>query len=222
MNGVRARDVMTSEPIHVGPDTPAVDVAQLLAYRHISGVPVVDGDLHVLGVVSEADLLVKAVPEDDLEPLLHLPTHRTHERQRRFRGHTAGEVMTSDAVTADEDTPVGTLARTMLEHAINRIPIVRGGRLVGIVTRNDLLKVFARSDADLLDQIKHFISDDLWIDPKRLRIRVEHGVVSIQGEVEEQAEAVLIAAGARVEGVVDVDASRLRYAVDSRGRRLHP
>lgn len=222
MNGVRAKDVMTSGPVHVGPDTPAIEVAQLLTRRHISGVPVVDQDLRVLGVVSEADLLVKALPEDDVQPLLHLPSHRAHEQQRRFRGHTASEVMTSGAVTAQEDTPVGTLARTMLEHAINRIPIVREGKLVGIVTRNDLLKVFARSDAELLAQIQHFISDDLWIDPKRLRIRVEHGVVSIQGDVEEQAEAALIAAGARIEGVVDVDASRLRYSVDSRGRRLHP
>jgi len=90
------------------------------------------------------------------------------------------------------------------------------------VTRNDLLKVFERTDAEIYDEIECYLLDHLWIDPSRLRIRVENGVVTIRGEVDQQAEAELVKEGARLEGVAHVDASHLGYEVNKRGRMRHP
>ena len=90
------------------------------------------------------------------------------------------------------------------------------------MTRNDLLKVFERTDAEIYDEIECYLLDHLWIDPSRLRIRVENGVVTIQGDVNRQADAELVKEGARLEGVAHVDASSLRYDMDKRGRTRHP
>lgn len=212
MKGLCARDVMTVDPVTVTEDTPVVDVARILSRRHISGLPVVDDSGALVGIVSEADLLVKQLEDEDLHPTLNISTGRMREQRRRFEGRVAGEVMTQYPVTANEETPVSSIARTMIHQGINRLPVVREGRLVGIVTRNDLLKSFERSDAEIYEDIERFLLDDLWVDPTRLHIRVENGVVTIQGEVDEQAEARLIASGARLQGVADVDTSRLRLA----------
>jgi len=217
-----ARDVMTREPVTVGKDAPAVEVARILERRHISGVPVVDEAGAVVGTVSEADLLVKALAEKDLHPSIDILTSRSREERRRYEGQIAADLMTPNPVTATDDTPITELARTMLRRGINRIPILREGRLVGIVTRNDLLRVFERTDAEIYDDIERYLLDDLWIDPSRLRIQVENGVVTIQGELDQEVEADLVKEGARLEGVAHVDASRLRYTVDKRGRRQHP
>jgi len=226
VKGRCARDVMTREPVTVGKDTPAVDVARILERRHISGVPVVDEAGAVAGIVSEADLLVKELAEEDLYPsieiLTDLLTGRSWEERRRFEGQVAADLMTPNPVTATDDTPIAELARTMLRRGINRIPILREGRLVGIVTRNDLLKVFERTDAEIYDDIQRYLLNHLWIDPSRLRIRVENGVVTIQGDVNRQADAELVKEGARLEGVAHVDASSLRYDMDKRGRTRHP
>jgi CBS domain-containing protein len=217
-----ARDVMTREPITVERDAPAVDVARILERRHISGVPVVDEAGAVVGIVSEADLLVKALAEKDLRHSIDILTSRSWEERRRYEGQIAADLMTPNPVTATDDTPITELARIMLRRDINRIPILREGRLVGIVTRNDLLRVFERTDAEIYDDIERYLVDDLWIDPSRLRIQVENGVVTIQGEMDQEIEADLVKEGARLEGVAHVDASRLRYTVDKRGRRQRP
>jgi CBS domain-containing protein len=213
---------MTREPVTVERDAPAVDVARILERRHISGVPVVDEAGAVVGIVSEADLLVKALAEKDLRHSIDILTSRSWEERRRYEGQIAADLMTPNPVTATDDTPITELARIMLRRDINRIPILREGRLVGIVTRNDLLRVFERTDAEIYDDIERYLVDDLWIDPSRLRIQVENGVVTIQGEMDQEIEADLVKEGARLEGVAHVDASRLRYTVDKRGRRQRP
>jgi predicted transcriptional regulator len=128
--------------------------------------------------------------------------------------------MTSPALTIEPCRPVAEAAKLMVEKGINRLPVVSGGRLVGIVTRADLVRAFHRPD----EEIEHEISDDvllstLWIDPGRVSISVSNGEVSLSGEVETRTQAELVEAYVRrVPGVVDVH-SELTWTVDDLARR---
>lgn len=144
-----ARDVMTTDVITVKRNTPVPEVARILATNNISGVPVVDENNCVVGIVSEADLLLKqdkarvphrlalfgfwVVPE---EPLI--------EAYKAARGGTTAEdVMTRSVVVFDEEDPVSKIAEVMVKKRINRVPILRDCKLAGIVSRADLLRAIA-------------------------------------------------------------------------------
>jgi CBS domain-containing protein len=220
MEHVRAREIMTSPVITVGPDTPFRDIVATMLENGISGVPVVDGYGRLLGIVTEADLIHKE-EEPQPQPAL-LPWHgsslrreRRVNRHRKATGTTAAELMTENVVTATEESTVHELAHLMLSGDINRIPIVRDGRPVGIVTRADILKVFARSDETLVSAVKEALERDLWIEPSRLTVTCQNGLVTIAGEVERRTDRDLLMkwVGA-IDGVVGLDAGRLTYRVD--------
>jgi CBS domain-containing protein len=219
------RDAMTRKVITVDRDTPLKDVAQLLIDRRISGVPVVDGNGAVLGVVSEADLLIKESGADALArrrfAWLLGEDQETRSRRAKIAAVTAGEAMTTPAVTADPDLSLAAAAQRMTDHRVNRLPIVEAGRIVGIVTRADLIRAFVRSDADIAatigEEILHRI---LWLDPAGFTIAVRDGVVTIRGGVERRSTAEAIEhAIAMVPGVVGVVAE-LPWSLDD--RRLEP
>jgi CBS domain-containing protein len=144
-----ARDVMTPEVVTVRPETPVPEIARLMAARDISGVPVVDENDCLVGVVTEDDLLLKhdragaphrlalfglwVVPEEALEKA-YCSARCTAK---------ASDVMTRDIITFDEDADVDTIAETMVRRKINRVPILRGSKLVGIVTRANILESIA-------------------------------------------------------------------------------
>ena len=214
-------EVMTKDVLTVSPETPLKDVARLLVERRISGVPVVDLTGAVVGVVSEADLLIKEAGEENVTPRrmgwLLGEGHEAGERRSKVAAVDAGQAMTGPAVTGSPDMPVGTAAALMTERRVNRLPVVQDGRLVGIVTRADLIRSFVRSD----DEIAAAVEDEvlrriLWLDPTSFVVSVHDGVVAISGEVERRstAEAIETAVGF-VEGVVAVEAV-LPWSFDDR------
>ena len=144
---MQAQDVMTRRVITVAEATPIEEVARLLAEHRISAVPVVDEGGGVAGIVSEGDLIGRLDEGGDRSrswwlELLSSPDVRARE-QLRSHGRTAGEVMSRQVVTCAEDTPIVEIARRLEAHRIKRLPVIREGRLVGLVSRADLLRAFA-------------------------------------------------------------------------------
>jgi CBS domain-containing protein len=213
-------EVMTKDVFTVTPETPLKEVAKLLVDYRISGVPVVDAGV-VVGVVSEADLLIKEAGDDGIAPRrpgwLRGGGHEADERRSKIAATDAGHAMTRPAVSGTPDMPLATAAALMTERHVNRLPVIQDGRLVGIVTRADLIRSFVRSD----DEIAATIGDEvlrrvLWLDPASFVVTVHDGIVSISGEVDRRSTAEAIeTAVAFVEGVVAVEAF-LPWSFDDR------
>lgn len=213
---MKVETIMTHDVASVTPETPLKVVASTLLGFGISGVPVCDRAGHVVGVVSESDVLFKELgPEPHgraLFPQL--------ERKSKEGARTAGEAMTSPAVVIDPKSAVWEAARKMLEHHVNRLPVVDDGRLVGIVTRSDLVRAFVRPDAELeRELVDDVMARTLWIDTDRVDVDVELGEVRLSGTVDTKTDAEIIADyAARIPGVVRVQ-SELGWSVDDRSRR---
>jgi CBS domain-containing protein len=221
MPGMHVESLMSRDVVTVAPETPLKEVAALLSRHRISGVPVCDADQRVLGVVSEADILRK---EEGRAPsttgLLSWLFERDDESLDKVSARTAGEAMTSPAITIEPGRPVSEAARLMLERQVNRLPVVLEGKLLGIVTRADLVRAFNRPDEEILREISEdVLLRTLWISPDRVTISVEGGEVSLAGEMENRTQAELaVAYVSRVPGVVDVH-SDLTWQVDDLARR---
>jgi CBS domain-containing protein len=216
---MRVDELMTKEVAVVAPETTLRDVARLLTERRISGAPVCDADGRVVGVISEADILAKEEgrPLDERSPLAWLGL--TQDRTKAI-ATTAGEAMTAPPITIAPWSSASTAARTMVEHSVNRLPVVKDDQLVGIVTRADLVRAFTRTDAELTREIEEdVLLRTLWISPGNVAIDVADGVVTVTGDVETRGQAELVTAYVRrVPGVVDVHA-QLAWRVDDLKRR---
>ena len=143
-----ARDVMTRGVLAVRAETPVEEIAALLLSRSISAVPVVDGDDRVVGIVSEGDLMRRTEAETYRRPswwleLVSDPASLARDYVKTH-GRRASDVMTRQVVSVTEDTPVDKIASLLDSRRIKRVPVVREGKLVGVVSRADLLT--ARSD----------------------------------------------------------------------------
>src|SRR3990170_5850888 len=150
MEGLSAKTIMSAPVVTIRPETPVRDAVRMMLDRHISGLPVVDDEGRLVGIVSEADLLPKEAQSPVSEPLVgwfgrSLWLERLVTGHQKVEGRTVGEVMTHNVVTAEEETPVHVLASRMMRYAVNRLPIVRAGRGVGIVTRARVPQGFLRS-----------------------------------------------------------------------------
>ena len=183
-------------------------LAETLFDHGISGMPVVGADGTVVGVVSEADLLHKqggrATPRTGA-----LAWFRRATRDAKLDARTVGEAMTAPAVTVGPASTVAAAARLMLDRGVNRLPVVgREGELVGIITRADLVRAFGRADHAIAAEIRDDILQRvLWVDPASCAVRVEHGEVELDGELETQGQVeVLTALVEKVPGVVSVTA----------------
>jgi CBS domain-containing protein len=205
---MKVADVMTQEVRSVTADVSLKEVASLLAEYRISGVPVLDGD-RVVGVVSEGDILFKerGRMETKRGGVFGWLGGDRSELDAKLQAATAGEAMTSPALTVTADRPVEETAATMIDKGVNRLPVVDDqGRLVGIVTRADLVRAFIRSD----DQIAREIREDvvlrkLWVAPETLSVSVTNGEVTIAGQVETKNDVdLLVEFVRRVPGVVSV------------------
>lgn len=215
------QDVMTTAVLTVRPDTPLREVARLLVERRISGAPVVDDDGRVLGVVSEADLLVKeqgpvSVPRGTLDRFLG-ESDETRQLRAKAEARTAGDAMTAPAITIEAGASVHRAAAQMIERRVNRLPVVDRGRLVGIVTRADLVRSFVRSDEQLARTIREdVLLKALWIDPEQVTVDVTDGVATIRGSVDRRSTAGMVASMVEmVPGVVGVTAE-IAWSVDDR------
>jgi len=213
----KVENVMTRNVALVTADTPFKDIAETLIAHAVSAVPVVDGEGRVIGVVSEADLLAKEEFREQYYREGYQPPLRARLRRRmnqegcdlevRARGDVAAELMTSPAVTVAKETSTVGAARLMEEHGIKRLPVVgQDGRLVGIVSRRDLIRVFVRPDSDLADEVREeVLGRSLWVDTQQVHVQVDHGVVTLAGTMDRRSETeIAVRMTGRINGVVDV------------------
>jgi len=203
---MRVAELMTTDVLTVSPETPLKDVAELLAARGISGAPVVDDAGRLLGVVSEADILAKERRPPHQTGLAKLLGH-DESPSRKASARTAGEAMTSPALTIVADRRVDAAAALMLDRGVNRLPVVDGaGTLVGIVTRADLVRAFVHTDEQIEREIREeVLLHELWVDPQAFELSVENGEVTVSGRLETDDERELLVNRIRlVPGVVSV------------------
>lgn len=213
------RDMMTTRVVTVHRETGLKEVARLLVDHRISGVPVVDVHGAVIGVLTEADFLPKeqgggAVQHRRLAGLFR-DSAESRAQRARIVATRADEAMTCPAITIEAHQPVSEAARLMMVHHVNRLPVVEEGRLVGIVSRADLLRAFIRSDAELEATIRDdVLLHILWLDPSQFDVRVEEGVVRIGGRVERRSTAEIIERTvALVPGIVRAE-STIEWSLD--------
>jgi CBS domain-containing protein len=213
-----AKDVMTTPALAVTPDTDVQAVAELLLECRISAVPVVDEDGRVCGIVSEGDLINRADAGTRHRRSWWLEMLRGSEEQARdflrSRGRRVKDVMTSDVVAAAEDTPLADIAALLEKHRIKRVPVLRDGKIVGIVSRADLLQGFARSepawptlhdDRRVRDELDAALRE-AGLPMHQVTVTVSRGAVRLRGWID--AEVQRQAARAAVEatpGVVSVE-----------------
>jgi len=209
-------DVMTTDVATVNEETPYRQIVDILTTRHVSAVPVIDDFDRVLGVVSEADLLHKIETEG------HPETRRVFEGRRRRAARTkatgvvARDLMTVPGVTTMPHTLIPAAARRMDAEHVKRLVVINDlGRLVGIVTRSDLLKVHLRPDADIRrDVVEGVLHRVLAIRDGIVRVEVHEGVVKLVGELDRHSAAITAARLAQaVAGVVAVE-DRLTFLFD--------
>jgi CBS domain-containing protein len=205
------KELMTEKVIAVGPEAPLKDVAAILIEHRISGLPVISEQNKVLGVVSEADIVVKERgPKPRHGGLFGWLLEGGLPNEEKLSARTAGEAMTSPAITIGEQSHVSRAARLLSEEGIKRLPVVSlNGRLVGIITRADLVRAFARSDAEIAREIREdVIRRTLWIGETEVEVGVEQGEVTLSGEVERRTDADLLPSFvARVPGVISVSSA---------------
>ncbi|MEU6576788.1 CBS domain-containing protein [Streptomyces sp. NPDC046805] len=180
-------DLMTPTAVSVRTGTPSEEIAPLLVEYGITAVPVVDDQGRPVGVVSEADLL--------------------HRRPSAGPGSSAGDLMTSPAVVAQPEWNAVRAARTMERHKIKRLPVIDGtGRLIGVISRSDLLQLFLRRDQAIQEEIREdVVGRTLGLPPSALTVDVTDGKVTLSGRVRRRSLVpVVVRLCEGVDGVVDV------------------
>jgi CBS domain-containing protein len=198
---MKAQDIMTSPVITVGLDTPVQDIAQLLLQSGISAVPVVDDKGLLAGIVSEGDLMHR--PELGTERQgnwwldLFGDRARWSEQYARSHGQRARDVMTEGVISVDEQTPVSQIASLLEKHRIKRVPVLRDQKLIGIVSRANLVRAFAAIEAHVPEphederalrrEILRNIEQS-GASTSLLNVIVEAGRVQVWGSVESEAE----------------------------------
>ncbi|KIX79359.1 CBS domain-containing protein [Streptomyces sp. JL4002] len=182
-------DVMTHAVVSVDSGAPVHDIVEAMQRWGFSSLPVLSAEGRVVGVVSEADLLIKVEGTDTSHTV------------------TAGQMMTVPPVTVPKDATIAGAARLMAKGHFKRLPVVDGeGRLVGVVSRGDLLKIYLRPDADIAEELRDVLTARLLPSGTAIvHVHVDHGVVRLEGEVADAALAdVLVRVARSVPGVVDV------------------
>lgn len=202
---VTVRDVMTTRVVAVHKSASFKEMADMLRHSRISAFPVLDDAGRVIGVVSEADLLVKEAVQAEGTSLIAALRH-VHEDDKAA-GVTAADLMTSPAVTIGPDAPVEEAARLMYDKRLKRLPVVHaGGMLVGIVSRVDVLSVFSRPDAEIGAEVSRQVLPGVARrSPHGLQVEVRDGIVTVCGQVHDEHEARAVTEAIRhVQGVVSV------------------
>ena len=201
---MRVVDLMASDVISVLRETSLRDAARLMVEKGISGLPVTDDEGTLVGVVSEGDFLRKEVDRGDLmgRGLLGV---LFDNRNSLAEAETVGEVMATTVFTVSPDATLVEAARTMTTHGVKRLPVVtREGKLVGVISRRDVVAAFTRPDELIEDEIREDILRRLlFLDPALLEISVDAGVVTIAGELPTRTDTRLLEAMVqRTDGVI--------------------
>ena len=194
---MKARDVMTSPVIAVGPQATIKEAARLLADHRISGLPVVDRDGDLVGIVTEADLIrLESTPESP---------RRTSALPLRYGRPPSlvAHVMTPDPVVVSEEADIGHIADLLLRTGFRRVPVVRGRRVVGVVSRHDLVRLLATDDDLIAAGVRRLLREH----GGRVvayGVKVQDGIVELRGEGDQATMRTARALARRVAGVLDV------------------
>jgi len=193
---MQVRDVMTTDIRAVSPDATIEDVIAIMTTQRVSGVPVVDAKGLLVGILTEGDLLRRAETGtgDHLRPLfLDLLIGSSREAADYIRTHSrrVGDLMTAHVLTVTETDQLRDVVRLMERRRIRRVPVVREGRLVGIVSRFDLIAALGRAlsvsaaspatDAEVTAEVEHALQTGPWLARSSIGVRVEHGVATLEG-----------------------------------------
>jgi CBS domain-containing protein len=208
-------DVMTREVQVASPETTFRELVRLIEDHHVHALPVVDETRRLLGIVAESDLLIK---EELAEGHVRTPLQR--RGRSRLAGTTAIEIMTSPAVTVDSSKTLGQVARVFRRRHVGQLPVVdTDGRLIGIVTRSDLLTVFLRPDEDLLVAVQEAIDAVVADVPScKISATVTDGVVVLDGGAELLSQVIAVGDSVRrVQGIVRLDVNAIAVNDD-----VHP
>lgn len=209
---MRARDIMTTEVATVPPDLSVQKIARLMADKKVSGVPVLSPSKGVLGMVSEADLLHRAELGTEERPTRWADSYtKPNEMARKFiksHGATAHDVMAKPVVSVQSDADLTTVASTLDQHGIKRVPVLEDGKLIGIISRSDLVRAFGRTgaaaggkvhlgDASVHKAITDAMRNLPWLDTSYINVTVNEGIVRVAGYVQsaDHQEAIRIMVG---------------------------
>ncbi|MFG2006790.1 CBS domain-containing protein [Spirillospora sp. NPDC048911] len=209
--------VMTADVVVVPETASFKQIVHVLRVYGVNAAPVLGADGTVTGVVSATDLLLKEADPDAAEdsPLFAGPRRR--KEIRKSAGTVAADLMTSPAITIAPTAPVEQAARVMRREHVSRLPVIdqKSGRLVGIVSRADLLRVYSRPDRDIHDDVvRNVIVGRFGWEAERYAVTVKQGQVTVEGDLERRSQIpALLHAIRRVEGVVAAEA-RLNWTVD--------
>jgi CBS domain-containing protein len=214
-------DIMTSAVVTVAPAATYHDIVDAMAAGRFSALPVVDVNGFVVGVVSEADLLHKVEFAGTMPAHTLIAGRRARRRRMKANAVIAADLMTTPPVTVRSTGTICDAAALMSRHQVKRLPVVeRANRLVGIVSRSDVLRLHVRPDAQILEEIRtRVLWDTLWIHPDSLTVAVRHGVATLTGTVDRCSTAsILVQLVSGVPGVIQV-VDRVSYGFDDTRRR---
>jgi CBS domain-containing protein len=202
---MRVRDAMTTSVVTTSPEVSVKEAAVILAEHAVGGLPVIDRGGTALGVLTKADILLKEGGEvqGGLRRLLH--RDETNALVSKIEARTVADAMSAPAITIEPERSISYAAELMLEHGVNRLPVIEHGKLSGIITRHDLVRMFARSDAELTEDIREeALSGLTWTED--LELTVNRGEVTLRGEVDSMFDAEGLPDRIRkIPGVVSVD-----------------
>jgi CBS domain-containing protein len=199
---MKVSDVMTSAPVTTSPDASLEDAVSLMVKTRVSGLPVVDSKGALIGIITEGDLLRRVELGTLRAPAGRLAAFLTPGRAAHDFVHThgqrVGEVMTGEVISTTADTPLSEVVALMETRQVKRLPVVHRGRLIGIVSRADLLRALAKllserrvvsiSDVDLRKRVLAEIDKQRWATRANLDITVENGIVELRGAVTDDRE----------------------------------
>ena len=206
---MRARDVMVRAVVTTTPKTTVKELARLMINRRISGVPVIDRNARLVGIVTEGDLLRRAETgtEHKRTPWreLFVPNSRLAAEYIKSHAKQVAEIMTRDVISVEEMAALGEIADLLETKRIKRVPVLHNGKIVGIVSRADLLQVLASGAAATADDERDHVirarllaelREQRWANPTELNFVVSGGIVHFWGTVgsEEQRRALRVAA----------------------------
>lgn len=207
---ILVRDVMTEDAISVEPTATIKDIAHVMLARDVRAVPVVDiGDV-LVGIVSEADVICRECPtarHHTLGGFVDRLLGHGPGWMQKAEGVTAEEIMTTSMISCTPTEPVPVVARRMLAEDIRVLPVVSDGRLVGVVSRHDLLKMFDRPDQEIRHRIGRMLRNPLWApDGHHVEVEVIDGVVRLSGTVRYPSDALVVVSEiSEVPGVISVE-----------------